>query len=517
LKTFIAFFFPALLIYFFITHKPKPSTGELLAESLHDEKYLAFDSTAFDSVFSAELKNLSAKYVNIHKLKAYYASTGNQPILINKYLSNNGIDTLLSYLKTSGDHGFNPNIFHTSGIEQLIKKLRENDFSSVKDSYSTISRLEILSADALVRYTSYLKYGAINPKEIFSRYFIDVKRADSFFIPNLLNAVNIVDTLSSLQGKSAQYKALQEKYLNSKNDSIKKVLLINMERLRWVLPDVGKQFIQVNIPDFRLVFFDGKDTLTAMKVCVGGPKDLDYDAQYKVFEKTGDIKDRPENRETPMLFSNIKKLYTNPVWNIPESIAQTEVYTMIRRSSNYLKRKNIAVYYKNKKIENPSTIRWYKYDRSNFPFLFVQQPSSDNSLGRLKFIFPNSSSVYLHDTNFKQGFKLKNRAISHGCIRVENPLKLAELLVVDTAKYDSIRKELRLKPLRNYAGQPVSSFKAGQVPQKDLAPVRFSPKAETPILVTYFTAWSENNKIEYRPDIYKLDEKLWAAMKKYRL
>ncbi|WP_410478365.1 L,D-transpeptidase family protein [Pedobacter agri] len=189
---------------------------------------------------------------------------------------------------------------------------------------------------------------------------------------------------------------------------------------------------------------------------------------------------------------------------------------MIKRSSSYLKRKNIAVYYKNKKIENPSTIRWYKYNRSNFPFLFVQQPSDDNSLGRLKFIFPNSSSVYLHDTNFKQGFKLKNRAISHGCIRVENPLKLAELLVVDTVKYDLVRKELGLKPLKNYAGKPVSSIK-GQLPQKDLVPVKFSPKAETPILITYFTAWSQNNKIEYRPDIYKMDEKLWIAMKKFRL
>ncbi|WP_316807145.1 hypothetical protein [Pedobacter agri] len=313
MKTFIAFFFPAVLIYFFIAHKPKPSTGELLTESLHNEQYLAFDSLEFDSVFTTEIKNLSAKYINIHKLKAHYAATGNQPILLNKYLVNNAVDTLLNFLKTSGDHGFNPKIFHTYEIEQLINKLRQNEFSTVKESYPIISRLEILSADALVRYASYLKYGAINPKEIFARYFIDVKRADSLFIPNLLNAVNLVDTLSSLQGKSSQYKVLQQRFLSSKNDSIKKVLLINMERLRWVLPDVGKQFIQVNIPDFKLVFFDGKDTLTAMKVCVGGPRDLDYDAQYKVFEKTGDIKDRPENRETPMLFSNIKRLYTNPV------------------------------------------------------------------------------------------------------------------------------------------------------------------------------------------------------------
>ena len=517
MKTFIALFFPVVLIYFFIIHQPKPSTGKLLAENLQNDRYLEFDTIAFDSVFSTELESLSKKYVNVHKLKIHYKAIANQPILLNKFLGNNGIDTLLKYLSSSSDHGFNPQIFHASEIEELLNALRTDKLSSVEKNYPIIARLEILSADALVRYSSYLKYGTVNPRDIFARYYIDVQKAGSFFIPNLLNSVNIIDTLSSLQDKSIQYQILQKAYIKSKNDSVKKILLVNMERLRWVLPDVGTQFIQVNIPDFRLVFFNGQDTLTSMKVCVGGPKDLDYNDQYKVFEKTGDIKDRPENRETPLLISNIQKLYTNPVWNIPESIAQTEIYSMIRKSSNYLKRKNIAVYYKDKKIENPATIRWYKYTRSNFPFLFVQQPSADNSLGRLKFIFPNSSSVYLHDTNFKQGFKLKNRAISHGCIRLENPLKLAELLVVDTLKYDEIRKELRLKPLRSDANKKLSSINTSGKSQKDLVPVKFSPKDETPIIITYFTAWSHNDKIEYRPDVYQMDEKLYVAMKKFRL
>ena len=506
---------PFILICFFLNYRAKPNIGELLATRLHNDLYLQFDTLAFDSVFVKELNKLTNSDVNIQKLKNFYLANGCKPNLVLRFFDDKSLDSLVKYLNSSVEHGFQPKLFHTKEIATLISKLRLNNFKSVGESYAVIARLEIFAADGYASYLNYLRFGLVDPKKLFDNFDMKLKHADSLFYSRLLLADNILDTLRASQKISPQYIALQQRYIQAENDSVKKILAVNMERLRWNLPNTGRRFIQVNIPDFRLVYFDGNDTLSTMKVCVGKPKNIDYDKKLVSFRKTGGLADKPENHETPLLFSTIKKLYTNPVWNVPESIAETEVYAMARKNPNYLKSKNIAVYYRNKIVKNPSGIRWRKYDKTKLPFLFVQQPGLDNSLGRLKFIFPNSSSVYLHDTNFKQGFKLNNRAISHGCVRIEKPLELAKLLVSDSLKFDQIRKELQLKPIYSL---PEPKVVTNGLAKKDktLSPVLFAPREETCVLITYFTAWSNNNKIEYRKDIYGMDEKLWLAMKKFR-
>ncbi|MDN3588439.1 L,D-transpeptidase family protein [Pedobacter aquatilis] len=512
MKTFTTIFFPAALIYFFIFHGSKHSTGELLAESLGQEIYKDFDSVKYDSVFINEFKSLSMQNENLSSLKAHFKNNVTPNFTI-RFFGVKGLDSLITYLDKGFMHGFNSETFRTKELKNLIVTLKANNFTNVDESYSKLAKLEILSSYAFIKYAGYLKFGVVNPKKIYLRYNIDVKQADSLFIRNMLSAVNIVDTLNAIQNKSNQYVALQKAYLNSKNDSLKKILAINMERLRWVLPLKGEKYIQVNIPDFRLVYFNGEDTLTTMKVCVGERRDADYDKKLKIYEKTGDLDDKPNNRETPQLYSNIKYIYSNPEWNIPESIAQTEIYTMARRNSNYLRRHNILVYHKNKLIENPSNIRWYKYDRKKLPFLFVQQSGSGNSLGKLKFIFPNTSSVYLHDTNVKSAFKLNNRAISHGCIRLEKPLQLAWHIMANETSFEKVRTELGLKPLIMPVEKKNANVKKDIAEKLQLKPMRFLLDNETPLLITYHTAWAKNGKIEYRKDVYEMDEKLWNAMK----
>lgn len=514
MKTFIAIFFPAALIYFFVAQSTKISTGELLADSLGKEIYKNFDSLKYDSVFVYEFNSLCKQNENLTSLKTYFKNNITPNFTI-RFFGAKGLDSLTSHLDKSFIHGFNPEIFHAKELKDLIIALKASNFNNVDESYSKLARLEILSSYAFIKYTSYLKFGVVNPKKIYVRYNIDVKQADSLFLPQMLSSVNIVDTLNAIQNKSKQYVALQKAYLNSKNDSLKKILAVNMERLRWVLPLKTDKYIQVNIPDFRLVYFNGEDTITTMKVCVGQRRDINYDEQLKIYEKTRDLEDKPHNRETPQLFSNIKFIYSNPEWNIPESIAQTEIYDMASRNSSYLRRHNILVYHKNKLIENPSSIRWYKYDRKKLPFLFVQQSGPGNSLGKLKFIFPNTSSVYLHDTNVKSVFKLNNRAISHGCIRLEKPLQLAWHIMANETSFEKVRAELGLKPLIETAKTKIV-VKQDKVEKPALKPMRFLLDNETPLLITYQTAWAKNGKIEYRKDVYQMDDKLWLAMKKIR-
>ncbi|WP_293788858.1 L,D-transpeptidase family protein [uncultured Pedobacter sp.] len=499
--------------------KSPPEIGKVLAEHFKNKIYKDFDTVAYDSVFVKTMDSLSGKFVNPKSIKAFYAINNTQPRLVTQFYINGQLDTLVSYLDQSRVHGFNPKIFKVDEIKGLLAELTANKFKKVQESYPVIARLELLSVNAYLNYNNYLKYGLVNPRTIFSRYYIKVKRPDSFGMINLLSGKSLVDTLRTVQPKSAQYRALQAAYLNANSETEKRILSLNMERFRWRMPETGGNYVQVNIPDFRLTWFDQKDTLITMKVCVGGRREKDYEEKLKAFAKSGNLDDKPKNHETPLLFSKISSIQANPVWNIPVSIAQSEIYWMARKDPYYLSNSNIKVYYKDKLIGEPDTINWRRYSRDKLPFRFKQGSGGGNALGKFKFIFDNSSSIYLHDTNNKNGFNLTNRAISHGCVRVEKPLEFAELLVKDSYTYDKLRAEVDLPPIdsthikwyKKRLAQKADTTKAFQ-----LKPAWFGPKKPVPLLITYITAWPQHNQIEYRPDIYGMDDKLWAAMKKFR-
>jgi len=481
--------------------------------------YKDFDTVAYDSIFVKTMDSLSGKFINPKTIKAFYNNNYNEPKLVTRFYINGELDSLVSYLNESGVHGFNPKIFKGDEISDLLEVLTTNKFKKVEESYPVIAKLELLSANAYLNYTNYLKYGVVNPRNIFSRYYIKVGRPDSTGMLQLLDGKNLVDNLKSAQPKSSQYRALQSAYLSANSDAEKRILLLNMERFRWQIPATGDNYVQVNIPDFRLTWLDNLDTVISMKVCVGGKRENGYEEKLKAFAKSGNLDDKPKNHETPLLFSKINSIQANPIWNIPVSIAQSEIYWMARKDPFYLSNSNIKVYYKDKLIGEPDTINWNRYSRDKLPFKFKQGSGGGNALGKFKFIFDNSSSIYLHDTNNKNGFNLANRAISHGCVRIEKPLEFAELLVQDSYTYDKLRAEVDLPPIdsthvkwyKKRMAQKADTLKAFQ-----LKPAWFAPKKSVPLIITYITAWVQNDRVEYRPDVYGMDEKLWAAMKKYR-
>ncbi|MFC4212499.1 L,D-transpeptidase family protein [Pedobacter lithocola] len=465
------------------------------------------------------MDSLTTGFTNPKTLKAFYETNNHEPELVTKFYTTGELDSLTSYLERSEVHGFNPKIFKTEKIKSLLAELSANKFKRVEESYPIIAQLELLSANAYLNYNNYLKYGVINPRNIFSRYYIKVRRPDSAGMIRLLGTENILDTLKNVQPSSTQYKALQTAYLNAATENEKRILLLNMERFRWKTPETGENYVQVNIPDFKLTWFDNADTVISMKVCVGGKRESGYEEKMKAFAKSGNLDDKPKNHETPLLYSKINSIQANPVWNIPVSIAQSEIYWMARKDRYYLSNSNINVYYKGKLINEPDTINWNKYSRDKLPFKFKQGSGGGNALGKFKFIFDNSSSIYLHDTNNKNGFNLANRAISHGCVRIEKPLEFAEKLVGDSYTYDKLRAEVDLPPIDS---THVKWYKKRMAAKADttksfqLKPAWFGPKKQVPLIITYITAWSQNDKIEYRPDVYGMDEKLWLAMKKFR-
>jgi len=245
--------------------------------------------------------------------------------------------------------------------------------------------------------------------------------------------------------KSGKLTESTRKELNvSISDRIKQ-MVINLERLRWVPVDLESDYLMVNIPEFRLHIFEKNKLAWEMNVVVG-----------KAATKTSIFK------------GNIANIVLNPYWNVPNSIIKNEIIPAMKRNANYIERNNMEI--TNKK-----------------PLMVRQKPGGNNALGKIKFLFPNNFSIYLHDTPSKSLFSESKRDFSHGCIRVEEPRKLAKYLLRDQPNWLK-----RIDKILNTI---------------DETWIKVSPTV--PVYIVYFTSWVDSEgKLNFRNDIYGHDKKL---------
>jgi murein L,D-transpeptidase YcbB/YkuD len=181
---------------------------------------------------------------------------------------------------------------------------------------------------------------------------------------------------------------------------------VNLERVRWHPEVENDDLILVNIPAFKAhVIHDGEIVWTT-DVIVG-------DSENK----------------TPVFQSMLKFVVFNPTWTVPHSIASEELLPTIKRDPTFFRRGNYDLLDRSGNIVDPSSVDWSAVTRRSFSFTLVQKPGPANQLGRVKFMFPNEYSVCMHDTPDKSLFARTERAFSHGCIRVAEPLGLAEILL----------------------------------------------------------------------------------------
>ena len=250
----------------------------------------------------------------------------------------------------------------------------------------------------------------------------------------------------------------------SKNQRAQQIL-VNLERWKWYPKPMGKEYIIINIPDYRLTLIKNQDTLRTHRVIVGRAK-----------------------RKTPILSSKLTQVVFNPTWTVPPTILREDVIPAILKSRSYLTQSNIKVYDSNGRIVSP-----YEWQLSQAKtYRYVQSPGTFNSLGMVKIIFPNRFSVYLHDTNHRDYFDKIDRSLSSGCVRVENPLELTEYLLNDGVNWNL---EKITETLQNERTKFVKI------------------KKETAFHLLYWTAWSENNKLIFRDDIYNLDANLYDKLR----
>lgn len=505
--------------------KEKPEIAVVLTEHFNNKLYNKFDTAVYKPIFKAKLEAQRKGFLNPKVITAFYEKHEYLPQLVTRFYVNGQLDSLKYYLFNSKLDGFNPEIFNYTAYEKQLQVLNRNQFKNIGEVYGAVADLELSTAYALNKYTNFMGYGSINPRNFFNRFYIQVQRPDSLKMDSVLNTDNLVAKLKKAQPATSAYLALKQA-LARYRDSLGtddappvKAIKMNLERMRWRLPLQTEELVVVNIPDFTLTWFKQGDTLAHMNVCVGAKREATYAEKMKVFLKSGKLDDKPKNHETPQLFSVFNAIQVNPIWNIPVSIAKSEIYWMARKDPFYLSNNNIKVYYKDKLVADPDTIDWNKYPREKLPFKFKQGSGEGNALGKFKFVFDNSSSIYLHDTNNKYGFKLANRAISHGCVRIEQPLKFAELMVKDKYQYDKLRMDVDLPPIdttKNEIFKKKLAKKTDTLNVFQLKPTWYSPRKSIGVFIAYYTAWADGKgNVQFRPDVYEYDPILWEALKRY--
>ncbi|MBT8379281.1 MAG: L,D-transpeptidase family protein [Ignavibacteria bacterium] len=301
------------------------------------------------------------------------------------------------------------------------------------------------------------------------------------------------------------------KRLNTTPQEYVERIKINLERFRWIdYPDTLK-YILVNIPDFRLYVRENGKTKFGSKVCTGRKRPSNYEKRYKYYKKTKNWRDKPDDWETPNMYGEISYLVLNPTWNVPTSIMREEIATKVENDSSYLESRNFKVYIDTLEI-NLAEFDINELYADTIPYKIVQDPGAGNALGKIKFMFYNPFGIYLHDTPTRRPFSYSNRAVSHGCVRVEKPLQLAEFLLHNHPKWniDFLKIEIgqRIKDKSKFAeyNRKRSSLRKYSKNKKTTELV-LSDKM--PLYIDYYTAWVDENGItNFREDVYGRDEVL---------
>lgn len=470
-------------------------------------------------------------------LSGFYNLRANQTV----WQSEKNRKIILETIKNCESEGLNPSDYAILKLQEFEKKFTElNEDEQVN--------YDLLLTYNFQKYLTHLRNGKLNPKELYSDWDLNIEELDTKVIlnnalekdslageikkcqPKALTYVKLIKALSlinefpddktkpivtddkinpneinpaviSIKKKLLYWKDLEsndsitsnyntetvkavKKFqtrhglisdgiigkttvtaLNFTKEERKHQIIANLERWRWYTKSFAQNYVLINIPNYSLNVVENQNITMSKRIVVGKSK-----------------------RKTPILTSILQTVVFNPTWTVPPTILKEDLIPELMQNRNALKNKGIGIYdSKSNEIDpekwNPSRPRGYRY---------VQKPGYYNALGVVKINFPNKYSVYLHDTNHRNLFERHNRSLSSGCVRIEKPLEFAQLLLDSPKKYsmekiDSIvstKKTLFLGLKKRYA-----------------------------IYQWYWTAWSEDNELIFRTDIYNLDADLYSKLR----
>lgn len=474
--------------------------------------------------------------LDTNTLSHFYQSTTPIIWLNNQQVTHKALDAL-KFIANSSQHGLNPNNYHYSIMRQL-KPSRDS---------MTAHKFDILLSDGLLKLVHDLSVGHLDAKKADPDWFIPQREFNSVtFLKNALLKPNLKSELESLAPTSMEYiklmdslahyqryitqggwkeiptspslrlgdshtavpfiqkrlafefnysptntstydihqehavRKFQKKYglkvdgilgkntreaMNVSANSRAQQIKVALERRRWMPPSLGQRHLFINLANYQLKAVENGKEKLLMRVIVGR-----------------------KSRQTPSFSSEMNHIVINPYWNVPRKLAVKDLLPKQQDDLNYFYLRGIRIFSRdgNKKTElDPYSIDWRSLNKNNFPYTLRQDPGEQNALGRIKFLFPNDWAIYLHDTNHRSLFKETMRSLSSGCIRVEDPIALANFSLANNLQKNTIIGMIENKKNR---GRRISDT--------------------LPIYAAYFTVWLNDNEINFSPDIYQRDKRM---------
>jgi murein L,D-transpeptidase YcbB/YkuD len=471
-------------------------------------------------------------------LLRFYQLKQFQPVWSNQKGLSKAADELLKVLSMASYEGLEPEDYHVPRLLVLKKQSIRSKFND-----DELAHADLLFTDAYLLYARHLFAGKICPDEVNQEWYVPCREMELEYWEYLNHALIGDTVLSSLDQLKPQHAAYQElkaalshyRYLvestaqsiPSSNDDIPRIqqkltifedlqtggddresiskgisnfqdrhglpstgkvdsltlqllqipltdrietIKANLERWRWLPARLGRKHIEVNMADFKLEVHESSQNVFEGNIIIGTP----YHA-------------------TPAFSATLTHIVLNPYWNLPKSIVINEILNL-PNPAEYLERNNITVLNYQADTISVESINWEALDPDNLPFRMRQEPGVNNALGVIKFLLPNPYAVYIHDTPQKELFDNNTRTFSHGCIRLQNPLKLATYLLSSNPQWSE------MSILDTIAHQPL--------------PTEILLDEPLPVHVLYWTAWvDKTGNIHFRKDVYARDEPLIKALK----
>jgi murein L,D-transpeptidase YcbB/YkuD len=370
---------------------------------------------------------------------------------------------LIQQLHYAEKHGLNPQDYGLAQLEQTFEQ-SDKKFDGTRFDVAQVPELDARFTYAYLHYAADLLAWGAQPRQVFVNWLMEPKREDlASRLSNAIAAGKVRDSLEQLAPTHPQYRGLQAALAreSANPDGHADVLRMNLERWRWLPRDLGDRYVLVNVPAYQLQVMEGEKPVLAMRVIVGKA-------------------DTP----TPLFSDEMTYVIFSPYWSIPESILRAETLPRIARDPDYLRRNNLEVVGTSGEAVDASAVDWSDQDAVKHVRL-RQAPGPENALGLVKFIFPNHFNVYLHDTPGDRLFFRDDRALSHGCIRVENPVALAEYVLSEQPQWD----ERRILAAMNAGKEQTAML-----------------KQKLPVHIGYWTAWVEpDGSVSYTKDPYGID------------
>ncbi len=437
-------------------------------------------------------------------VRSYYRD-GNPLLWVMRLDNSSEADTLLSRLKRVGEIGFSESAFYVEQIEESLRQIREHSVTDSTAVNAIVAQLDYNLTKAYLRYLGGQRFGFVNPQRLLNRLLVDANdstgntfrhlfdidiqghSSDNYRqLISLIGKEDLSAVLRDAEKHSPLYDTLKAR-LPQAEGAYRDLILVNMERCRWkrsAKPDDSKKRVEVNIPAYSLMAFDG-DSLLQMKVVCGSRK-----------------------TPTPLLDSHITRMDLNPKWIVPYSIVKNEVAPHAGDSA-YFARNNYYITEKASGKRVDIGLVTYGMLRSG-KYRVIQEGGEGNSLGRIIFRFDNNFSVYLHDTPSKSTFQRADRSVSHGCVRIEKPYEFAAFLL----GADSEKTLEKVKYSMTYLEE--DEHESDTLDRKKIIhSAKVTPSV--PVSINYYTLYlmPDGRLLKY-PDVYGYDKAIAQRLKAFQ-